>query len=422
MNESFDSEFGNHIFFVKEDDTILWMLRCIPRSRFGTRFVAWLILKISEMKTGTKTIRDKVEECLGQGKYNLRLTTDLMEFARTIGQKDDPIWIETTRRNMTHDETDHSKRVLCKFIRTGCVYDTTCSFSHHPSMIWKEICSLSGKKWYSCDFPQDLYGLIFRLSRDFEYEFSVIICVPRKMQVEAEKNCMVQIKGDEEDVRNCVISLRKKISTHRDGQERNYLYARNFVESVVKRCHTDQEKRKDATPDEGYDSDDTTDSDEPKVLDTVVEIRDRIPEKREIRDPKKHRSDVEGECSASTTHSFKGSSRRTDSSDEPEVSDVVEPIVRKRHRNPEKHAIRDPKKRSHGSVDDEPKVLENKRSTGGVDPAREMYTNDGLFLTLMQLPEAKRRRTMWKIVQEVPIEMLKDAIRTRKKWSNDLSV
>ena len=145
--------------------------------------------------------------------------------------------------------------------------------------------------------------------------------------------------------------------------------------------------------------------DEPKVLDAVVERRDITPEKREIRDLKKHRSDV-GECSVSTTLSFKGSSRRTDSSDRPEVSDVVEPMVRKRHGNPEKYEIRDLKKMSHGSIDYEPKVLEHKRSTGSDDSAREMYTNDGLFLTLMQLPEAKRRRTMCKIVQEVPIEML----------------
>ena len=395
-HESLDSEFDKHISSVKEDETVLWMLLYISRSRFGTRFVAWLILKILEKRTGTKTIRDKVEECLDQGKYDLRQTADLMEFARTIGKKDDPIWM--TKKDMTHNEMDHSKRVLCKFIRTGCVKGTACRFSHHPSMIWKKICSLSETKWYPCDFSRETFGFIFRVSNDFEYEFSVIIFVPRETQVETDKMCMVQIKGDEEDVRNCVISLRKKISILRDGQHRSCQQARDFVESVMKKCHADQEKEKDETPHEVCDSDDTDGSDgsdEPKVLDTVVS-RYRMPE---IKDPKRPRSD--------------------DSLDEPEVSNVVEPIVRKRHRRP--YEIRDPRKKSHGSVDDEPNVSEHKRLRKCVGHAKEMHTNDVFFSTLMKLPEAKRSKIMWKIVQEVPFEMLKDATRTRKKWSDDSS-
>lgn len=413
--ESIESEFQNCIYFVKEDETVLWMLRWIPRNEFGTRFVAWLILKITEKKTGTKTIRDILEEC--KEKYDLGVTKDLMDLARIIGQGNDSICIETRKKNITQDEPHPLKKVLCKFIRSGCNREFCCKFSHHPSMIWREIYSLSKRNWYSCDFPQHQFGLIFRLSKDLENDFNVNVLVPRKIEADIDKNCRIQIKGDEQDVIKCVENLRNKLSTYQGGYDRSDLSARNFVESVMKNLEKKIIKG----------SVQNNDSDEPEVLEdmeSVVGKYRRNPEKKEfkeIKDPKKRMHDP----------------YETDYSDEPEVLEDVESVVRKHRRNPEKRKfkeIKDPKKRRHDPDDidysDEPEVLEdvekNKRLTCSANPEKGIIakvveneqTEDELLEALMQLPEAKRKRTMWKIMQKVPIEMLKDTIRTRRKWSD----
>ena len=317
-NELIDSEFRYCINYVKEDYTILWMLRWIPRNVFGTRFVAWLILKITEKKIGTKMIRDIIEEC--EKIYNMSVTKDLMDLATNIGQKNDLIYNEAEKK-ITENDQDKKKQILCHFIaRGGCNRGMSCNFSHHPSMIWKEIYSLSKRKWYPCDFPQCFFGLIFRLSKELEKEFNVNILVPRIIEVEIDENCKVQIKGDEQDVNSCEKKIIEIIKTYQGGYYQYDPYALNYVVSKIK-CKENTEER-------------------------------------------------------------------------------------------------DKKKRKYEYDDsDESKKNVNKDFTDNIKLVENETTENELFNALMQLPEAKKRKTISKIVQEVPIEMLEDIIKTRKKWS-----
>ena len=249
-----DYEFSYYIKYVRNYETILWILRWVPRDEFGTKFTAWLILNIINYKIGTTFIRDIIEKC--KEKYKMNTDTDLMDFAKIIGKnnEDDPIYIQTEKDYITRYESEFLKKTLCKFFINGeCNRGINCGFSHHPSKIWIKICNLIGWEtyyYYNDDFSYKNYGLIFHLSRDLKYNFNVKISVPKIEQVKMGQECKIEITGNKNDVIEYVKILKEKLFEHTNN---------NFLERIRKKycknINLETHKRS-----KSYNSDDTNDS------------------------------------------------------------------------------------------------------------------------------------------------------------------
>ena len=209
----YDYKFHINIEYVKKEETILWMFKWVPRTEFGIKFIIWLISKIMDYTIKSRMIRNILEGY--DKKYNC------IELAKMIGQGVyDPISIYIKTKDITWCEPDILKIILCKFLfrdKIGCTEGINCTFSHHPSMIWKKICNISTEECLSCEFiPKHKFGLVFQLSKDFERAFNVRIIVPRKEQ---NNNDQVKIIGANKDIITCVKSLKEKLSTIPDREQ-----------------------------------------------------------------------------------------------------------------------------------------------------------------------------------------------------------
>ena len=108
---------------------------------------------------------------------------------------------------------------LCE--RTGCNKGAGCTYSHHPSLLWKDVLTNTHvvviypkrvvmQDWTVCDIPPFYFGLVFSVSRTLEREFKIIIKVPRREQVEDTNGTstpQVRMYGSIDNVKACMERL-----------------------------------------------------------------------------------------------------------------------------------------------------------------------------------------------------------------------
>ena len=150
------------------------------------------------------------------------------------GGSDDPFRVMWDALKLPETEPDTSKKEVCRFFcgravhtdilyeRTGCNKGAGCTYSHHPSMMWKDVLSsghvvgvlrpkrVDMQDWTVCDIPPFYFGLVFSVSRMLEREFKIIIKVPRREQVEDPSGSSIphiRMYGSVDNVKACMERL-----------------------------------------------------------------------------------------------------------------------------------------------------------------------------------------------------------------------
>ena len=203
-NFDFITLFNTYKYLWKNDKYILWALCYTTRDHIGYNFRQVLIKDIRKKNKNLfiLNILDKHEEW-----YKKKNPKYMYINYDTIGlDNEDPIKMLAKNLNIEKIETDKNKKILCQFFKgKGCNKGATCTYSHHPSMVWNEMIE-NITPWIYCDVPKNKFSLIFSLSNKLMMEFNVVIKVPYKISL--NENSLIKLKGDMNEINKCL----KKIS------------------------------------------------------------------------------------------------------------------------------------------------------------------------------------------------------------------
>lgn len=196
----------------KRDECILWILWWAPFDILGKTIRNLIIEKIlyrnktSDVKLESSRIRDILE--LHMDWHGCRgIDCEIMGL-----NERDPIRKSMKDLNVTHFDTHVTNNILCKFYaKKECRNESTCVYSHHPSMLWYDM-KANVDPWFCCmieplfdknvhmeftkenefsrpqqsyihdDFilnPSLLYSNLFVRSRMFREKYGISLKIPR---------------------------------------------------------------------------------------------------------------------------------------------------------------------------------------------------------------------------------------------------
>lgn len=141
----------------ERDECILWILWWAPFNILGKTIRNLLIEKIlyrnniSNVNFGSNKIRNILEMHMEWHKCN-GINCEV------IGSNErDPIRKSMKELNVTQLETHPTKNILCKFFAENkCKNESTCVYSHHPSMMWYDM-KAHVDPWFDC-MIEPLFG------------------------------------------------------------------------------------------------------------------------------------------------------------------------------------------------------------------------------------------------------------------------